>query len=123
MEINASKIARILKRLKTAVGYHELGMTQHALRCLDSLTSLGRIGPFGLVKEVLRGEFGRNREDHIPAAKALEIVACMLPAPARNAITMTLAACYGQGNELERGVKGTARDRGAKPEGTRNPAC
>jgi hypothetical protein len=34
-----------------------------------------------------------------------------------------LAACYGQGNELERGVKGTTRDRGAKPEGTRNPTC
>ena len=42
----------VLKRLKAAVGYHELGMTQHALRCLDSLASLGEIGPFGLVTDV-----------------------------------------------------------------------
>ena len=71
-------------------------MTQHAVRCLDGLASLGKIGPFGLVADVLRGEFTRNREDHIPAAKALGIVACMLPPPARHAVEMTLAACYGQ---------------------------
>ena len=37
MESNAGMIVRVLKRLKAAVGYHELGMTRHALRCLDSL--------------------------------------------------------------------------------------
>jgi hypothetical protein len=93
---DATTIVRVLKRLKTAVGYHELGMTQHALRCLDSLKSLGKIGPFGLVEEILRGEFAANRKNHISVAKALEVVSCMLPMPARRAIRMTLAACYGQ---------------------------
>ena len=50
MESNASKILRLLKRLKAAVGYHELGMTQHALRCLDSLASLGEIGHFAWLR-------------------------------------------------------------------------
>jgi hypothetical protein len=93
MKPNADMIVRVLKRLKAAVGYHELGMTPHALRCLDSLESLGKIGPFGLVVEVLRDEFLKGTEKHLPAAKALEIVACMLPTSGRHAIQMTLAAC------------------------------
>jgi hypothetical protein len=92
MESNAGMIVRVLKRLKAAVGYHELGMTQAALRCLDGLASLGKIGPFGLVQEVLRGEFVKDCENRVSATKALEIVAFMLPMPARHAITMTLAA-------------------------------
>jgi len=123
MESNAGMIVRVLKRLKTAVGYQELGMTQHALRCLDSLASLGKIGPFGLVQEVLRGEFIKNRETDISAAKALEVVACMLPTPARQAIKMTLAACYGQASGQGRGANSVACARGAKPERRPNPAC
>jgi hypothetical protein len=116
METNASMILRVLKRLKTAVGYHELGMTQHALRCLDSLSRLGKIGPFSLVAEVLRDEFTSNREKHISAAKVLDTVACMLPTAARNAIEMTLAACYGQVNAVGRTANSVAHARGAKPE-------
>lgn len=123
MESNASMIVRVLKRLKAAVGYHELGMTQHALRCLDSLASLGKIGPFGLVADVLRGEFIKSRENHVSAAKALEIVGCMLPTPARNAIEMTLAACYGQGNDMGRAANSVVRARGAKVEAQPKPAC
>ena len=40
MKSEATTIVRVLKRLKAAVGYQELGMTQHAVRCLDSLASL-----------------------------------------------------------------------------------
>ncbi|MGO9113709.1 MAG: hypothetical protein ACLP9L_31135 [Thermoguttaceae bacterium] len=121
MESNAGMIVRVLKRLKAAVGYHELGMTQHALRCLDSLTQLGMIGPFGLVAEVLRGEFVKDTENHVSAAKALKITACMLPTSAKHAIMMTLAACYGQGNDVGRAANSVARARGAKPEDQRNP--
>jgi hypothetical protein len=123
MESNAGMIVRVLKRLKAAVGYHELGMTQHALHCLDSLALLGKIGPFGLVREVLRGEFLSNREEHVSAAKALEIVACVLPTPARHAVEMTLAACYGQGNDVRRAANSVACARGAKSEGQPKPAC
>jgi len=116
MESNTDMILRVLKRLKAAVGYHELGMSQHALRCLDSLASLGKIGPFGMVQEVLRGEFVEHTENHVSAATALEIVACMLPTPARHAIEMTLAACYGQVDEIGRVANRVACDRGAKSE-------
>ncbi len=122
MESNAGMIVRVLKRLKAAVGYHELGMTQHALRCLDSLVPLGNIGPFGLVADVLRGEFVTHTENHVSAAKSLEVVACMLPTPARHAIEMTLAACYGQGEDVGRAANRVARARGAKGEVKPNPA-
>ena len=116
MDSNAGMIVRVTKRLKAAVGYHELGMTQHALRCLDGLASLGKIGPFGLVAEVLRDEFVKRPEGGFSATKALEIVACMLPTPARHAVQFTLSACYGRGNEVGRAANSRASARGAKPE-------
>ena len=123
MESDANMIVRVLKRLRAAVGYHELGMTQHALRCLDSLAPLGQIGPFGLVQEVLRSEFVKDKEQHPSAATALEMAARTLPTPARNAIELTLAACYGQGNDAGRTANGAAPARGAKLKGQSKPAC
>ena len=123
MGSKTSKIVRVLKRLKAAVGYHELGMTQHALRCLDSLVSLGGIGPFGLVVEVLRDKFVKHAERHVSAAKALETVACMLPTPGRHAMEMALAACYGQHSDNSRSANIVACSRGVKPEGQPKPAC
>ena len=122
MESDQGMIVRVLKRLRAAVGYRELGMTQHALCCLDSLESLGKLGPFGLVQDILRSEFIKNDENYLSAAKALEIVACMLPAPARHAIKVTLAACFGQVNDVQRAANGVSRARGARPEGRPNPA-
>jgi len=99
MKLNAIITVRVLKRLKAAVGYHELGMTQHALRCLDSVELLDTIGRFHLVADILRGEFANHVEKEISAAKALETVAWMVPGQERRAIRMTLAACYGKTNE------------------------
>lgn len=123
MESNTGMIVRVLKRLKAAVGYHELGMTQHALRCLDSLDLLGEIEPFGVVQDVLRDVFITNRENHVSAAKALEIVACMLSTPARHAIELTLAACYGQDNDTAKAANSMACARGVKPEAQPKSAC
>ncbi len=123
MEFNAGTIVRVLKRLKAAVGYHELGMTQHALRCLDSLPQLGEIGPFELVAVFLRDVFLKHREEQVSAAKALAMVESMVPTPARHAIQMTLAACYGAVNDAGRAANNMARARGAKPEGQKKPAC
>jgi len=117
MESNTGMIVRVLKRLKAAVGYHELGMTQHALRCLDSLDLLGKIGPFGVVQDVMRDVFSTNPENRVSAANALEVVACMLSTPARHAIELTLAYCYGQGNDVGRTANDSACARGAKLEG------
>lgn len=114
MEPNAGIIVRVLKRLKTAVGYHELGMNRHALRCLDSLASLGKIGPFDLVADVLRDQFANHHGNLVSAAKALEIVACMLPTTARNAVQLTLAACYGSSDSGRAAANNRGRARGAK---------
>jgi len=122
MKPNADLIVRVLKRLKAAVGYHELGLTPHALRCLDSLSSLGKIGPFGLVAEILRDEFLKGTEEHLPAAKALGTAACMLPTSGRNAIQMTLAACYGP-SDTGRAVNNRPTALGVKLEGQPKPAC
>jgi hypothetical protein len=81
-----------------------------------------KIGPFGVVQDVLRDVFITNPENHVSAANALEVVACMLSTPARHAIEMTLAACYGQVNGVGRAADRVARTRGAKPEVWPNPA-
>ncbi len=96
---------RVLKRLKAAVGYHELGMTQHALQCIDSLATLGNIGSFGMAAEVLRDEFVKHRENDVSAANALKMLATMLPSAERRAIRMTLAACYGKPAEKRRAAE------------------
>jgi len=96
MKLDAIITVRVLKRLKAAVGYHELGMTQHALGCLDSVGLLDTTGRFRLVVDVLRGEFANHVEKEISAAKALGVVAGMVPGRERRAIRMTLAACYGK---------------------------
>jgi hypothetical protein len=96
MESKTITTVRVLKRLRAAVGYYELGMIGHALRCVDSLADFGGIGFFGLVADVLRDEFAKGGKTS--TANALEIVACMLPAPGRRAVRMTLAACYGPEN-------------------------
>ena len=37
MNSNFGELIRILKGLRAAVGYHELRMPQHAMRCLHAL--------------------------------------------------------------------------------------
>ena len=117
------KLVRILKRLRSSVGYHELGMNRHALRCLDSLAQFGKIGPFALVVEILRDEFVKKGGLHTSAANALEIVAAMLPTPARHAVDLTLAACYGPSGNSARKINTAAVARGANTAVENKPAC
>jgi hypothetical protein len=104
MDRNAVKLARLFKRLKAAVGYHELGMTRHAVQCLDSLTDVGELGPFALVADVLRGEFLRGSADQFSTASALEVAEGLAPREARRAIRMTLVTCFGNSPEPESGL-------------------
>jgi hypothetical protein len=103
MDRDANKLTRLLKRLKAAVGYHELGMTTHALQCLNGLTGLGEIGPFGFVAEVLRDEFSRGWSDQLSAAAALEVAEGLAPRAVRRAIRMTLLTCFDNSRESESG--------------------
>lgn len=122
MEPNAIMILRVVKRLKTAVGYHELGMSRHALRWLESAQQLDTAGPFGLVAEVLRQQFAQYDEDHVAPANNLEIAVRALPDSARLAFELTLAICYGQPDDKGRVANIGALTRGLKPEAQPKPA-
>jgi hypothetical protein len=76
-----------------------------------------------VVQDVLRDVFITNPENRVSAANALEVVARMVSTPARHAIELTLAACYGQGNDVRRAANSVACARGAKTEGQPKPAC
>ena len=96
MGIQTSKIVRVLKRLKAAVGYHELGMTQHALRCLDSLVSLG--GKLDLLAWSSRS-CGASSSSTPSVMSPQPRPWRRSPACCRRlaaAMEMTFAACYGQ---------------------------
>jgi hypothetical protein len=103
MDPKAIKLARLFKRLKAAVGYHELGMAEHAVQILGSLASLGDIGPFAFVADILRDEFLRGSADDFSAASALEVAEALAPRDARRAIRMTLVTCFGDSPETENG--------------------
>jgi len=103
MDRKAAKLIRLLKRLKTAVGYHELGMTQHAVRWLDSIFVVGEVGPFALVADILRDEFLRGPADQLAAASALQVAEGLAPRNAHRAIRMTLATCFGDSQETDSG--------------------
>jgi hypothetical protein len=111
---------RVLKRLRAAVGYSELGMTQQALRCLDIIESFGNIAPFGIVVDILRCEFVKNVENDVSAANALRVVASMLSTSERRAIRMTLAVCYGKIDVNRESESSDAKDRNATPEAPTN---
>jgi hypothetical protein len=123
MEPAANNAMRVLKRLRAAIGYDELGMSAHALRSLDSLASLGDIGPFALIADFLRGEFSKARENRIDLAMALGTAAGLLPTPVRQAVEMTLAACNATDNDRGRAANNRAVDRGVRPETPSKPAC
>ena len=123
MDRNAAKLARLLKRLKAAVGYHELGMMQHAVRCLDSLSVVGEVGAFALVADILRDEFLRGPADQLAAASALEVAEGMAPRAARRAIRTTLVTCFGDSKETESGRNSRASLAPASGASSKNPSC
>ncbi len=112
----AIMIVRVLKRLRTAVGYHELGMTEHALRSLDSLKSLATIEPFGIVAVILRYEFVKERGNFLSIAAALESAAAQLPTPERRAIKLTLAVCFGSTSDASRSATSVSFSEGTSAD-------
>jgi hypothetical protein len=119
--LEGGKVVRIVKRLRAAAGYHELGMNQHAMASLDALQPLGDIGPFRLVEEILRGEFLKAEKDYGGAAVALEAAARMLPPPENQALWLALSACYREAGDDPRADNSLACARGATPNAQPNP--
>jgi tetratricopeptide (TPR) repeat protein len=113
--MEAATVVRVIKRLKAAAGYYELGMTGHALERLDSLGELEPIGPFALAAEIMRAEFLKAQADYGGAAAALESAACTLPGPQSQALRLALSACYFQAGDVDRAVNNLGYARGAKP--------
>jgi len=96
MNSKLDELIRVLKGLRAAVGYHELRMPQHAMRCLHALP-LATINAFEPVIEILRRGIIRNDADAASIVEALREAAGSAPSPLADACKLTLIACYGHG--------------------------
>lgn len=112
-QLDTRTVVRVMKRLNAAVGYHELGMPQHALQCLTSLWELGDIGPFRTAQRILRTAVLEGREDPGALAKALEEAADRLPPPQKHALWRALGGCYRPTVDMPRAITRRGSRRGA----------
>ena len=111
MNSNLGELIRILKGLRAAVGYHELQMPQHAMRCLHALP-LASISAFEPVAEILRRGIIKNKADAASIVEALREAACSVPSPVKDAFNLALVVCYG--NSFDRPCLGILEE--APPE-------
>ena len=116
MKFDFRQLVRVAKRLREAHGYFELGMTQHALDCLDGL---GELGPFEAEVELLRGEALRKEHRFEDAELALRTAAKKFPAPYDRSAWYALSLCYRQVGDVNRAIQSLARARGAQPRRNR----
>jgi tetratricopeptide (TPR) repeat protein len=91
MNTNTAQLIRVAKRLNQALGYLELGMPQQAL---DSLESLGPLGPFDAEVEYLRGHALRMQHRYREAARKFRLAAEKLPPQDDDAAWLALSAIY-----------------------------
>ena len=110
MEFDFRQLVRVSKRLKEAHGYFELGMTQHALDCLEGL---GELGPFEAEIELLRGEALRKQQRFDDAEIALRAAAKKFPSPFDRSAWYALSLCYRQAGHVNQAIQSLARARGA----------
>jgi tetratricopeptide (TPR) repeat protein len=112
MTLDARQLVRLAKRVQEATGYLELGMTQHALDCLEGL---GELGPFEAEVALLRGEAFRMQKRYDDAATALKTAARRFPPPFDRSAWLALSRCYRQAGDIGRAIQSLARARGAWP--------
>jgi predicted negative regulator of RcsB-dependent stress response len=109
MSIEAKQLVRIAKRLVAATGYLELGMIQHALDQLDSLTSRGF---FEAEIKILRGEALRQQNRYASAATALKLSAREASSPHSKAAWLALSVHCPSNGSRQRAARSLARARG-----------
>lgn len=115
MQHDNLQLVRVMMRVRHAMGYFQLGMTQHALACLDAAEKLPPLGPFALVIPVLRAEILGGKRSYEEAAKALELLAEKLPPAYGQPLWAALSMCYRHSGDNERAVQSLAYARGVKP--------
>ena len=111
MSFNRTQFVRVAKRMAEAVGYLELGLTQHAL---DRLEGLGDLGPLEAQVEFLRGEALRFQHRYEDAATSFKNAAKKAPAPHNRAAWLASSLCYRQAGNTQRAIQSLARARGAQ---------
>jgi tetratricopeptide (TPR) repeat protein len=110
MSPDVTQFVRVAKRLSEATGYLELGMTQHAIDCLEHV---GPLGPFEAEVALVRGEAFRVQHRYQDAAAALQTAATKYPNPQDQSAWMALSACYEQAGNHCKAVQMQAKARGA----------
>ena len=114
MLIGDRQVLRITKRLKAAIGYFELGMLSHAMACLDSLQTVGQIGPFAAAVEVIRAAATNKEAASVDLPASLEAAARTLSGPPSKALWLVISTCYLQAGDEQRASDIMACARGAK---------
>jgi len=119
MDFDPLNSIRILKRLRQATGYLELGMADQAL---ERLQGFGDPGPLEAEVAFLRGEALRIQHRYRDAAAALKTAARKAPFPHDRSAWLALSLCYRQAGDTRRAIQSLARARGALPrKRKRNP--
>ena len=107
MSIQTKELVRTAKRLVEATGYLELGMIQHTLDRLNSLTSQGC---FEAEIKILRGEALRQQNCYADAATTLKLAAREGSSPHSKAAWLVLNL-HQQFGGRDRGVSSLIRAR------------
>ena len=114
MKAEVRTAARVLKQLKAALGYHELGMHSHALQCLEDLLQRDNIGPFRLAVEALLVDLCQSLEEDA-TAEGRKNAARRRPFPHHRALWAALSACHEHLGDASQAANGLAFARGATP--------
>jgi tetratricopeptide (TPR) repeat protein len=110
---------RIVRRIREATGYAELGMFQHAL---NRLSHLGNLGPLEAEVALVRGEMFRlmNRTDE--AQREFQTAAVKFPSPQDRTAWLALSLLYRQTGDTSMAISMLALARGAHlPEQHEHP--
>ena len=109
----------IVRRIREATGYAELGMFQHAL---DRLSHLGDVGPLEAEVALVRGEVLRVMGRVEEAEREFQTAAVKFPSPQDRTAWLALSLLYRQTGDTSMAVSMLALARGAHlPEQHEHP--
>jgi len=110
MVIELAPLIRTAKRLQQATGYLELGMTQHALDCLETVEEFG---PLSAEIALLRSRALYMQHRYHDAALMLATADHSASSETSKAAWLTLSLCYQMAGNVFQAVDALAQARGA----------